>query len=154
MVGRRGKLETAQVRQAQSGGKSQAGHGLRQAGNTWDAGSPAFCSVSMFWGLVASSATICTNCVRAFWYCSNTEERDPVEPSRDPCLQRSRVPARPGHTLQHLPLAHGEAGRPGAAGPQVTGPLPPPGLYQNPFLCVYLSPGQPTQTGCNRQSRS
>lgn len=33
----------------------------------------------MFWGLVASSATICTNWVRAFWYCWNTAERDTVE---------------------------------------------------------------------------
>jgi hypothetical protein len=26
----------------------------------------------MFWGRVAASATACTNCTRAFWYCSNT----------------------------------------------------------------------------------
>lgn len=64
-------------------------------------GSPAFCRVSMFWGLVASSATICTNWVRAFWYCSNTAGRDPVEraaPS-SPAPAARRRGARPGSYL-------------------------------------------------------
>ena len=34
---------------------------------------PAFCSVSMFCGFVACSATVWTNVVLAFWYCSKTE---------------------------------------------------------------------------------
>ncbi|KAK2105246.1 hypothetical protein P7K49_014760 [Saguinus oedipus] len=50
----------------------------------------------MFWGLVASSATICTNWVRAFWYCSNTEGERVVhlprpylaEPASDSWLPR------------------------------------------------------------------
>lgn len=67
----------------------------------------------MFWGLVASSATICTKWVRAFWYCSNTAGRGrwggrarcpPSPPPRRP-------PGRPRPTLQHLPLTHGAAAR-------------------------------------------
>lgn len=110
-----------------SGPQSQQ---LRKEGNAWGADSPAFCSVSMFWGLVASSATICTNCVRAFWYCSNTEKRDPVEASYDPRRQPSRVPARLCHTLKHLPLAHGAApASPSAGGRQIPGLLPLLGRY-------------------------
>lgn len=113
---------------------------MRQVDKAWGADSPAFCSVSMFWGLVASSATICTNCVRAFWYCSNTEERDPEEVSCGPRHQASRVPVRLCHTLQHLPLAHGAApASSGAGGGQIPGPLPPLGRYWDPFLCVYVS---------------
>lgn len=113
---------------------------LRQVDNAWGADSPAFCSVSMFWGLVASSATICTNCVRAFWYCSNTKERDPVEVSCGPRRQPSRVPVCLCHTLQHLPLAHGAApALSGAGAGQIPGPPPPLGRYWDPFLCVYVS---------------
>lgn len=57
----------------------------------------------MFWGLVASSATICTNCVRAFWYCSNTADGThggaggPVPPRLPPPARRGA--ARPGAHL-------------------------------------------------------
>lgn len=117
-----------------------SGQQLRQADNACGADLPAFCSVSMFWGLVASSATICTNCVRAFWYCSNTEETDPVEVPCGPRRQPSRVPADLCHTLQHLPLAHGVTpASPGAGGRQLPRPLPPLGWYWDPFLCVHVS---------------
>ncbi len=33
---------------------------------------PALCMGSMFCGRVASSATVCTNVTRSFWYFSNT----------------------------------------------------------------------------------
>lgn len=63
-------------------------------------GSPAFCSVSMFWGLVACSATICTNRVRAFWYSSNTGERGKVEqpPPSPPSLPRRHPVGAPVHS--------------------------------------------------------
>lgn len=84
-------------------------------------GSPAFCSVSMFCGLVASSATICTNWVRAFWYCSNTAGRDTLErTARGPWAPPPPVGA-PGPTLQHLPLTHGalatNSAAPGSSAP-------------------------------------
>lgn len=70
----------------------------------------------MFWGLVASSATICTNWVRAFWYCSNTAGRDTVEgPPGGPQLPPPAVGApAPGPTLHHLPLTHGARSSPPA----------------------------------------
>lgn len=71
--------------------------------------SPAFCSVSMFWGLVACSATICTNRVRAFWYSSNTAERGEVEKYALGARPSGHLPTAP--TLQHLPLAHGRGAR-------------------------------------------
>ena len=43
---------------------------------------PAFCITSMFWGRVAASATLCTNCTRAFWYVSKickSEEDIPAD---------------------------------------------------------------------------
>ena len=125
------------------------------------AGSPAFCRVSMFWGLVASSATICTNWVRAFWYCSNTAGVG----GETRCSRRSRRPRRqprrgaPGPTLQHLPLTHGDKPGGDAAGPRpacedaegatAATPRPPTGAGS---LCVPASPGQPTGTG-TRPSR-
>lgn len=62
----------------------------------------------MFCGLADSSATACTKCVRARWYCSNTAggsagaagERPSARPAPTP-------PPRPRPTLQDLPLAHG-----------------------------------------------
>lgn len=62
----------------------------------------------MFCGLADSSATACTKCVRARWYCSNTAggsagaagERPSARPAPAP-------PPRPRPTLQDLPLAHG-----------------------------------------------
>lgn len=35
---------------------------------------PAFWSSSIFCGRFARSATVCTNCILAFWYCSKTAE--------------------------------------------------------------------------------
>lgn len=96
----------------------------------------------MFWGLVASSATICTNCVLAFWYCSNTEERDPVEVSCGSRRQPSRVPVCLCHTLQHLPLAHGAApASSGAGAGQIPGPPPP--LGRTVPLCIRLQGNRP-----------
>ena len=60
---------------------------------------PAFCKVSMFWGREARSATVCTKCVRDFWYCSNT--------SRHVVMERSKWNGR-AHSMAQLRLV--EAG--------------------------------------------
>ena len=131
-------------------------------------GSPAFCSVSMFWGLVASSATIWTNWVRAFWYCSNTVGRDTGwrAPRAARGLRRPPSPVgAPGPTLQHLPLTHGarvSARVTVSSVPDSTEPdLRVYGAGNRGYssasdgrgsLCVHASPGQPTGTG-TRPSR-
>lgn len=96
----------------------------------------------MFWGLVACSATICTNRVRAFWYSSNTGERGKVEQPPPlppiPTPAPSRRGARPQlPTLQHLALAHGAVR--GVHSPRPLGP-------RLTALCTH-APGQPTGTG-------
>ena len=131
-------------------------------------GSPAFCSVSMFWGLVASSATIWTNWVRAFWYCSNTAGRGIGWRAPRAALGLRRPPSpvgAPGPTLQHLPLTHGarvSAPVTGSSAPDSTATgLRVYGAGNRGYnsasdgsgsLCVRASPGQPTGTG-TRPSR-